>query len=171
MKLILVMAMSADGCIARNTDHAADWTGREDKKYFADITRMAGVVIMGSRTFDTLDSPLPDRLNLVMTRNRERKSNFPNLVFTDESPEQILHGLEQKGFPFAVLMGGANLNTVFMKKNLISEVHLTLVPRFFGTGLGLFDSPLNNKLELQNIEQFSSGQLLMIFRVSPFPSV
>ncbi len=120
---------------------------------------------MGANTFDCLPSPLPDRLNIVMTRNKGRKSHHCNVRFTDNPPEKILYELEQEGFPFAVLMGGTKVNTLFMERHLISEVHLTLVPHFFGTGLGLFNSPMDNALELKKIKEFTSGQILMVFQV------
>ncbi len=165
MKLILVMAVTADGRIARDSAHPVDWTGRADKAYFSQITRLAGVVIMGSNTFDTLGSPLPDRLNIVMTRNKDRKSSFSNLVFTDQAPETILWDLDEKNYPFAVLMGGARINSLFMEKGLVDEMHLTVVPRIFGTGLGLFHSPFDKQLALHSIREIQSGHVLMIFHL------
>ena len=94
MKTILLMAMTLDGRVARTMTHFPDWTEKEDKALFAKISRGAGVVIMGSRTFDTLGKPLPGRKNIVVTRNRSRKSDWDNLVFTDRSPKEILSGLE-----------------------------------------------------------------------------
>ena len=35
MKLILLMAITADGKIARSADHFPDWTGSADKRFFA----------------------------------------------------------------------------------------------------------------------------------------
>ncbi len=165
MKLILVMAVTADGLIARDSAHPVDWTGRADKEYFSQITRQAGVVIMGSSTFDTLSSPLPDRLNIVLTRNKNRKSSFSNLVFTDQAPETILWDLEKKNYPFAVLMGGSRINSLFMEKGLVDEMHLTVVPRIFGTGLGLFHSPFDKPLSLHSLREIQSGHLLMIYRL------
>ena len=82
MEVILVMAMTLDGKIARDSLEPVDWTGKADKQYFVQVTRKAGVVIMGSRTFDTIGKPLPGRKNIVMTRNKDRKSQAKNLVFT-----------------------------------------------------------------------------------------
>jgi len=81
MKLILVMAVTADGKIARNSMELIDWTGKADKKYFIDVTRKAGVIIIGSKTFDTIGQVLPGRKNIVMTRNAERKSKNKDCPF------------------------------------------------------------------------------------------
>ena len=74
MKVILIMAMTVDGKIGKSHDHFPDWTGTEDKRLFAKISRQAGVVIMGSKTFDTIGKPLPQRKNVILTRNRARRS-------------------------------------------------------------------------------------------------
>ena len=39
MKVILLMAVTADGLIARNSMQFVDWTGNADKKYFVHITK------------------------------------------------------------------------------------------------------------------------------------
>ncbi|MBF0204054.1 MAG: dihydrofolate reductase, partial [Desulfamplus sp.] len=72
MKVILVMAMTLDGKIARHSMEPVDWTGKADKKKFVEITKKAGAVIMGSTTFDTIGKRLPNRKNIVMTRNASR---------------------------------------------------------------------------------------------------
>ena len=62
MKIILMMAMTADGKIAKNSDHFPDWTSKEDKKMFMRVTKEVGVVIMGDKTFFTFPKALPERL-------------------------------------------------------------------------------------------------------------
>ena len=119
-----------------------DWTGKPDKKYFVQLTKKAGVMIMGSKTYDTIGKPLPDRLNIVMTRDKSRQSDQDNLIFTDLSPAKILEDLELKGYTSVALIGGAEVNTSFARDNLITQVHLTLVPRLFGSGLSIFAPPL-----------------------------
>ena len=98
MKTILLMAMTLDGRVARTTSHFPDWTEKEDKALFAELSKQAGVVIMGARTFDTLKRPLPGRKNIIITRQRARKSEWDNLVFTDRPPKAILSDLEKEGF-------------------------------------------------------------------------
>ena len=84
LKVILLMALTVDGKIAKTSDHYPDWTGRGDKRLFAEISRRAGLVIMGSKTYDTIGKPLPGRQNIVMTRNKTRRSEYDNLLFSDD---------------------------------------------------------------------------------------
>jgi len=165
MKVILLMAVTADGMIARDSSHTIDWTGKEDKKYFVHITKKSGVMIMGSKTFDMIGKPLSERKNIVMTRDKTRQSHDKNLIFTDQQSAVILQELHSQGFESAVLIGGSIVNTLFLRENLIDEIHITIVPRLFGKGLALFGESVDTKLELINIGDLGSGHVLLKYRV------
>lgn len=165
MDVILLMAMTADGKIARNSMELIDWTGKADKKYFVQVTKKAGVMIMGSKTFDTIGMILPDRKSIVMTRDKTRISNDPNLVFTDKPPEEILMDLENQGFTSAALVGGSMINSVFMEKQLIDQIHVTIVPRIFGRGLSLFDASFDVTLCLEDTRIIEDGCVLLKYRI------
>lgn len=106
MDVILLMATTLDGMIARDSSQLVDWTGKADKKYFVQVTKAAGAMIMGSKTYDTIKRPLPGRLNIVMTRDTSRVSHDENLIYTDQLPAQILRDLEQQGYDTVTLIGG-----------------------------------------------------------------
>ncbi len=170
MKVILLMAVTADGMIARNSMELIDWTGKADKKYFIHITREAGAMIMGSKTFDTIGKVLPGRKNIVMTRDKTtrdkiRTSQTSDLIFTSQTPKEVLSDLKSQGFESVALIGGSTVNTLFMKENLIDEIHVTIVPRLFGKGLSLFNETLDTLLELMDIEKIDQGHILVKYRV------
>lgn len=167
MDVIMLMAATVDGKIARNANELVDWTGKADKKYFVRVTRKAGAMIMGSRTFDTIGRALPDRKNIVMTRDKTRKSDADNLVFTDQAPEEILAGLGAEGYTQVALIGGAVVNSLFAKANLITQIHLTLVPKIFGAGLSLFNLEMDRELQLLESREIDDGHLLLIYGVTP----
>ncbi len=159
------MAMTLDGKIARHSLEPVDWTGKADKKVFVDITRKAGVMIMGSKTFDTIGRVLPNRKNVVMTRDHRRVSQDENLLFTDRSPEEVLKTLEGEGFESAALIGGTTINGLFAEKRLIDEVYLTIVPKLFGKGLSLFSVNLDLNLELTAMDKIDTNALLVRYSV------
>jgi dihydrofolate reductase len=161
MKTTLLMAITLDGRTGKDKMHFVDWTEKEDKKIFVEITRRAGVIVMGSRTFDTLGRPLPNRKNIVMTRNPERKSQWDNLEYTDKSPKKILQDLEQQGFSEVVLAGGPTINTLFAREKLIDEVIVTVSPLVFGFGTSLFTEEISMELQLKNVEK-RGGHLVVI---------
>jgi len=165
MKLTLMMAITADGRIGRSADHFPDWTGSADKRLFAATTRRAGVVIMGSRTFDTLGKPLAGRHNIVLTRNPQGRPSADNLEFTSQAPGQILAQLAARGVAEAILAGGAKINTLFANAGLINEIQVTVAPLIFGTGPGLFDGPVDLKLDLVETRTLDGGAVCLRYRV------
>ncbi|MDZ7581984.1 MAG: dihydrofolate reductase family protein [Deltaproteobacteria bacterium] len=165
MKVILMTALTVDGIIARSSDHFPDWTGREDKRMFKEMTLKAGVLIMGSKTYDTIGRPLPGRKNVVMSRDKRRVSDREDLVFTDKPPRELLADLRQEGFEAAILAGGSQINSIFAREDLIDEIHLTYVPQIFGTGLSLFRDSISMQLELIDFKQLGTGQIFARYRV------
>ena len=65
--LALVVATSRNHVIGR--DGGLPWHLPEDLAHFRRVTT-GHAIIIGRRTFDSLSSPLPDRTNIVMTRQR-----------------------------------------------------------------------------------------------------
>ncbi len=165
MKVILVMAMTVDGMIAKSADHFPDWTGKGDKRLFMEISKKAGVVIMGSKTFDTLKKPLPDRKTLVLTRSRQRISSDPRVAFSPLSPADLLEELGKEGYEEAILAGGATVNTLFAAVGLIDEMVLTVSPLVFGAGISLFAGEVDMAAELIDHQRLEGGLLCLRYRI------
>jgi dihydrofolate reductase len=165
MHVSLMVAITVDGKIARASDHYPDWTGKADKRLYVDITKRAGVMIMGSTTFDIIGRVLPGRKTVVMTRNRQRRSERNDLVFTQDSPEKIVADLAAQGYEEAVVVGGATINQLFADKGLIDELILTISPCAFGTGLSIFSDALDLKLNLKKFWQLDDNTLCVRYTV------
>ena len=165
MKVKLLMALTLDGKIGKNSDHFPDWTGKADKKLFVEQTKKAGVLIMGSKTFDTIGKALPGRKNMILTRDKTRISTEDNLVFTSENPQDILKGLRKEGFEEVILAGGAQINTLFAKEGLIDEIMVTICPKVFGSGISLFSGDIEMDLELKNLEKLEDNLVCLTYTV------
>ena len=167
MKVILLMASTVDGKIAKDVNEFIDWTGKEDKKYFVKITKEAGVVIMGSTTYKTIGKPLPKRLNVVMTRNETLESDEYNLLYTMLPPIDILNELEIMGYNTVVLAGGPTINSLFLEAGLIDEIHITMVPKIFGNGLKMFSEGIDLDIDLvyNSSKELGDGCILMKYVV------
>ncbi len=165
IETVLLMAQTLDGKIAKHSDHFPDWTGKADKRLFVDITKAAGALIMGSKTFDTIGKPLPGRKNIVMTRNPARVSDWSNLVFTDLSPQALLDQLESEGFRRVVIAGGTRINSIFMRAGLIDELIVTITPMIFGTGIALFEEGIEVNLTLKEFKALDEACVCLHYRV------
>jgi dihydrofolate reductase len=164
MKIILMMAMTADGKIAKTSDHFPDWTSKEDKKYFFETTKKHGVVLMGEKTFKTFPKPLPDRLNVVFTLEKN-PPEMKDVKWVSGDEEKVLKELERGGYKSAVLGGGTYLNTQFLKKKLIDEIWLTIEPKIFGDGLGIFGGDFDQNLKLISFEKINENSIIIKYKV------
>jgi dihydrofolate reductase len=176
MKVTLVMVMSADGKItAGENSRVHNWTSTEDQKYFSSLIKKSRLVIMGRKTFLAAKSSMKlngKTLRIVMTRNPEQHSEQTvpgQLEFTNDSPEKLLAALKKRGYKEALLVGGAEINSTFLKANLIDELWLTLEPVILGNGKSIFsesNSPTKLKLKLKSSKKFNTkGTLLLKYDV------
>lgn len=167
MKLILMMAITLDGKIAKHTTQLADWTSHADKKIFVAETKSAGVIIMGKTTYETIGQPLPGRLNVVLDQNPDTSKNIPNsLEYTNLPPKELLADLSARGFEKVILGGGATINGLFLKENLIDEIWLTIEPKIFGEGLSLFkDADVDLSLELIEVRNLDKDVIQARYKV------
>jgi dihydrofolate reductase len=164
IKVIMMMAMTADGKIAKDKTQFADWTSREDKKLFVEISKACGVIMMGENTFNTFPNPLKERLNVVFTGDLN-KPEIPGVKWVSGEPSLVLDDLEKMGYKEALLGGGSFLNSLFLEKKLISEIVLTIEPKIFGSGLSLFNRDLDANLKLLEFKNLNENTLMVRYQV------
>ncbi len=160
----MMMAISVDGKIAKNSNEFANWTSPEDKKLFAKISKDCGVVLMGENTFNTFPSPLKDRLNVVFSEKKNRPE-ISSVKWVSGEVEKVLEELSKLGYKKALLGGGSFLNSLFLKKGLINEIMLTVEPKIFGSGLSLFNQEIDANLKLISVEKINENSLLLHYQV------
>jgi dihydrofolate reductase len=168
IKVILMMAQSVDGIIAKHPNHFPDWTCREDKRLFKKVTTDAGVLIMGARTYTTIGKPLAGRNNIVYTNHPGRYPGAENVTFTSKKPSDLLSDLALQGYEQVILTGGPTINSLFARERAIDEVLLTVSPKVFGAGLTLFSEPIDLNLDLLEFSKLDAHTLLFHYRVQSF---
>lgn len=164
MKIVLVMAVTVDGRIAKGSDHFPDWTSTEDKKFFAKTSKEHGVVIMGDKTFNTFPAPLKERLNVVFTLEKNPKE-IEGVKYVSGEPEDVLKELEEMGYKSAVLGGGSFINGLFLKKGLIDEILITMEPKIFGDGISLFKGDFDVDLKLIDVKKINDDSIVLRYKV------
>jgi dihydrofolate reductase len=68
MDIIIIAAMSANRVIGR--DNSIPWSIPEDLRQFKEKT-LGHALIMGRKTYESLGHPLPGRMNVVISRNKD----------------------------------------------------------------------------------------------------
>lgn len=154
MKVVLYMAISTDGFIAKK-DGDSDWVSQVDFAIFQGKIKETGCIIVGRRTFNQYHGemyPVKGVTNIVLTTNnfskKEEKTFFVN------SPKEALQVAKKEGHNQVLLIGGATTNGMFLKENLIDEMYLSIHPLILGEGIKLFeDCEVSVKLKLLGLKQ------------------
>ena len=161
-KVFIIAAVTADGFIAKDTHHPAMWTSKADKKRFVELTKRAGVVVMGSTTYKTIGRPLKERVNIVYSRNQK----FEGVEMTQDEPRELIKKLEERGFKEVAICGGSSIYTKFMKANVVDTIYLTIEPIMFGKGISLFTEDILHHMKLKSAQTSESdGSLLLEYSV------
>lgn len=118
MKLIL--AVDKNWAIGRDNKMLYDL--KKDLNHFKETTT-GGMVIMGRKTFDSMGFALPNRENIILTRDKDLKRKGA-LVFNDVS--QILSYVENSSKE-AFVIGGAEICELFLDN--IDEAIITKIDK------------------------------------------
>jgi dihydrofolate reductase len=166
MNVFIIAAVTADGFIGRHKNHLADWTSREDKKLFVELTKEAGTIVVGSRTFATIGRALPGRKIIVLS-SKPAPAPIEGVEFTSESPIEIVARLAISGEPTLGVIGGASVYHQFMAAGLVNEIYLSVEPKLFGQGVTLFSGDLDVNLELIKSWPLNASAFALHYRVLP----
>jgi len=117
----IIAAISKNRVIGK--DNALPWHLPADLKHFKEITK-GRPVIMGRKTFESIGRPLPNRKNIVITR---QKDYSPVGCFTARSIDEALELVQ--GEPEIFFIGGSQIFSQILPKT--SKIYLTLIDHEF----------------------------------------
>ena len=125
MKIAIIVAMDEDGYIG--TEQRLPWRLSSDMARFRSLTEGDGfnTVIMGRKTWDSLpDSfrPLPERVNIVMSRNTDWKAEGAITALYAGRAIEIAFA---EGSEECWIIGGSQIYEMFMDR--VTEIHVTQV--------------------------------------------
>lgn len=113
MKVILVVAYGINRVIGKE-GKLPDWQLRADMQHFKKTT-VGKAVIMGRKTYESFDRkyrPLPDRLNIIVSRNKNYvpEPNGEN-VSVQTSLVRAISYAQEKGYTEVYIIGGGEIFT------------------------------------------------------------
>ena len=124
MKVSLIVAVSQNGVIGKDNDLI--WHLPKDMKFFKDTT-MGHHVIMGRKNFESIPHkfrPLPNRTNIVITRQSDYKAEGSIVV---NSVEEALKVAKSNKENEAFIIGGGQIYKIALEKNLVDRIYLTRI--------------------------------------------
>lgn len=141
--MIGIAACDEFGGIGKN--NSIPWKHTEDMKFFKRITS-GHVVIMGRKTFDSIGRELPNRINLVMSKQKYQ----PNLLFNE---------LQKYPDKEKFVIGGAQIYQLFHEH--IDSYYITHIPNDYECDISLPHYFEILQWPSEVIEEFSDGTKVM----------
>jgi dihydrofolate reductase len=159
MKLTLIAAMNEQRVIGLNG--ALPWRIPADLKRFRALTK-GHAVIMGRKTWDSLGRPLPDRLNIVITRRPDFEAQGAVAVGTLEEALGVAQGPSSPNHERCFVIGGGEIYRLALP--LADELELTWV-KYAGEGDAWFPEWNRELFRESRREDFDEGCFVSYSRV------
>ncbi|GGX75839.1 dihydrofolate reductase [Saccharospirillum salsuginis] len=123
MRIALIWAMAQNRVIGR--DNKLPWYLPNDLKYFKRVTT-GKPVIMGRKTYESIGRPLPNRTNIVVTRDTGFEAAGVKVVHSlDEAIELSEADTVINGGEEVIVMGGAEIYAQALPR--ADRLYVTLV--------------------------------------------
>jgi dihydrofolate reductase/thymidylate synthase len=102
---------------------AIPWHYAEDLKFFKDLT-INNVVIMGRKTYESIGHPLPNRINIIITKSADLAKSADYITFSDlwQCVEYCSTNFKNKNI---FVIGGSEIYKWFINNRLISYEYVT----------------------------------------------
>jgi dihydrofolate reductase len=156
LKLSLIVAMSRNGIIGN--DGKLPWPKiPEDMANFKRLT-MGHAVIVGRKTFESLDKPLKGRRNIILSRSMNLTEDLYygkyRICIVRTPTEAIVEAFESSGDE-AFVIGGAEIYRLLGP--LCDEAHVTLINRDIDGDTMFPDCDMCNGWEVAEKRQLAAG--------------
>lgn len=123
---MIIGIVAAAQNLAIGKDGKLPWHYAADLKFFKQTTT-GNVVVMGRKTFESIGRPLPNRLNLVLSRSAPQIVESENLK-AFATKKELLEFIK-KAEKDVYIIGGASIYTLFaddIEKWLVTEIPQTV---------------------------------------------
>lgn len=124
MNVNLIVAVDAK-CFGIGKNGTIPWKNKDDMKWFKSVTTGDGnnAVVMGRRTYESIGKPLPNRLNIVLTRS---ETNIPGCIVVS-SLEESIKVAQDKKIDSLFVIGGGKVYEEALLKDLIDVMYINYI--------------------------------------------
>lgn len=141
----LIVAKSSNNVIGNNNELL--WKIPNDLKYFKKVTTNS-IVIMGRKTLESIGKFLPNRLNIIISKQSEELKeiykDYNNCLFFDKYDDIFLFINHQEFYKNIFVIGGGEVYKYFIDNNLINKYYITEIKQEFEGDAYFPDVDLSN---------------------------
>lgn len=123
MKISIVVAVSENNVIGKQGQ--IPWYSSEDLKHFKSLTT-GHHILMGRKTHESIGRPLPDRTNLILTKDEKFK---PEGCFVFEELGEAIRFASERKEEELFIVGGEQIYKLTLP--MAERIYLTQVKRVF----------------------------------------
>lgn len=154
MKVKIIVAVTENDAIGRNGELLFHY--KEDLNNFKKLTS-GNIVIMGRKTYESIGKPLPNRINIVLTRGVNSEDNT-NVIYKKSLEEALQYAKDISNGRDLYIIGGGQLYKEALEKDVADEVILTRVKTKVENADTFFPKlDYCNKWSVNRVESYSEG--------------
>jgi dihydrofolate reductase len=172
-KVIVHIAASADGYIARPDDDIEWLTSRPAPKGFYGMEAFEKTIdtkILGRKTYDMslkLGAKFGEKNRDIIFSRKSPLDHAPGVEFVNEPIGPFISRLREQPGKDIWMMGGGDLIASFLDAQAIDEFVISVVPVFIGDGIPLIARRhRETPLDLVSTERFEDGLVQLHYRVA-----
>ena len=173
-KIKLYIAISLNGKIAK-PDGSVHWlesipNPEKTDHGYVDFYKTIDTTIQGYNTYSQIlgwgiDFPYADKKNYVFTR-KQGLGNTEYVEFISENHIDFIKQLKKEEGKDIWIVGGGQLNTMFLNENLVDEIQVFVMPIILTEGIELFGAlPNETTLKLVETKSYSTGAVELKYKV------
>lgn len=170
MKVTIEMACSINGLIATENGNE-DFLSDRNYEIMLEILKDYDCLVWGNTTFKNVISWGENYINdlknilVIVFSKEEQISNFKNVIYV-KSLEEFLNISKMKKLNKVLVSGGAHINTLFMKNNLVNSIIINYNPYVLNKGINLFaGDSFEHKLSLDKVVNERDGIVQIWYKV------
>lgn len=154
MKVKIIVAVTENDAIGRNGELLFHF--KEDLKNFKKFTS-GNIVLMGRKTYESIGKPLPNRVNVVLTRNTSN-DDTNNVIYKKTLEEALQYAKNISNGRDLYIIGGGQLYKEALEKDIAEEVILTRIKTKIDNADTFFPKlDYTNKWSVDRVESYSEG--------------
>ena len=124
---------------------------KKDMEHFKNITT-DNVVIMGRKTYESIGKTLPNRVNIVLSRNMKSNEDFYTFDSIEKAIEWSKENYPQKEI---FIIGGASVYDKALKDDIVDKLYMTKIKQTVEDADAFFpEIDYKRKWSITSVERF-----------------